>query len=102
MLQAIFVLFLIAGTTTSLGLCHPIERNWNRAVPGHCGDGNTALFASAIVGTILDILTVVLPLPIVWRLQMAVQKKVAITATFALGLRYVTSNPRLESAADHF
>ncbi|GKZ74138.1 hypothetical protein AnigIFM50267_011379 [Aspergillus niger] len=35
---------------------------------------------------VIDIIAVLLPIPIIWKLQMATEKKVAVTATFGLGL----------------
>lgn len=43
--------------------------------------------AAAAINMVLDVVIVLLPLPIVWRLQMPTQRKLGITVTFALGLR---------------
>lgn len=55
-------------------------------IPGSCGDLAKAEMAAAAFNLVLDVLIVLLPVPIVWRLQLPKQKKVGITATFALGL----------------
>jgi hypothetical protein len=56
-------------------------------ISGTCGDIATAEMAAAAFNLVLDVVIVLLPLPIVWKLQMPMQKKTGIMVTFALGLR---------------
>lgn len=72
---------------TTLTLCRPINFSWNKTIPGTCGDLAKAEMAAAAINMVLDVVIVLLPLPVVWGLQMSKQKKIGITATFALGLR---------------
>ncbi|KAL3253514.1 hypothetical protein ABHI18_009457 [Aspergillus niger] len=58
----------------------------NISLEGSCGDAVTAELAAAVINMVLDIIAVLLPIPIIWKLQMATEKKVAVTATFGLGL----------------
>ena len=82
------VLLNLASTFAALfRICTPVARNWDKSVSGSCGDETALLLWTAIINAALDVIIVVLPVPIVWRLNMAVQKKIAILATFALGLR---------------
>ena len=70
-----------------LRVCTPIQYNWDKSIDGTCGDDYALVLWTAIINAAIDVLIVLLPVPVVWRLHMAAQKKAAITATFALGLR---------------
>jgi len=65
----------------------PTQLQLEPKVPGSCGDLETAEIAAAAINMVLDVVIVLLPLPIVWKLQMPTQRKIGITITFALGLR---------------
>ena len=45
---------------------------------------------------IVDVMIIALPMPVVWRLQLATKKKVALTVTFGLGLVYGLSHHIVE------
>lgn len=55
-------------------------------VDGKCANTKAIELFSAAFNMVLDVWVVCLPLPIVWHLQMPKQKKIGISATFALGL----------------
>lgn len=77
------------GITTivgSIAQCAPISRNWNVAVPGHCIDKLAFARYTAIPNVITGFTMLLLPLPMVWRLNVTVQQKVALTATFLHGI----------------
>jgi hypothetical protein len=83
---SLVILFFIGSITTTLRLCKPVNFNWDKTIQGSCGDEGTAELAAAAINMCLDFCIVLLPLPIVWRLQMSTHKKVAVTATFSMGL----------------
>ncbi|PYH31614.1 uncharacterized protein BO87DRAFT_442259 [Aspergillus neoniger CBS 115656] len=85
-LEGIIVLYLIGSIATTLRLCRPLAYYWNPSLEGSCGNALTAELAAAVINMILDIIAVILPVPVIWKLQMATEKKVAVTATFGLGL----------------
>lgn len=71
-------------------LCRPIAYNWNRGIPGSCGDVRKIQYASAGFNMVIDLLVVLLPLPVVWRLQMSSRKKMGVSASFAIGVLFVS------------
>ncbi|KAJ5291527.1 integral membrane protein [Penicillium angulare] len=85
-------LFFIASITTTLRLCRPIASNWNKSIPSQCGDEMTAELAAAAFNMALDVGIVFLPLPVIWGLQMDIQKKAAVMATFGLSLGIAAIN----------
>ena len=66
-------------------ICRPISANWDPQA-GTCGDEKSFDLFIGICNMILDVTVVVLPLPIVWKLQMTRAKKIVLSAIFGMGL----------------
>ncbi|OCL04253.1 hypothetical protein AOQ84DRAFT_380783 [Glonium stellatum] len=87
MMITIVCLFFVGSITTTLRMCKPVQFSWDKKiVGGTCGDIGTAELAAAAFNLVLDVLIVLLPLPVVWRLRLPREKKISITITFAFGL----------------
>lgn len=68
-------------------ICKPIEYSWDYTIPGgSCGDQKAFDIFTAGVNLLQDFIVVVLPMPVLWRLQMATSRKLAVTGLFSLGL----------------
>ncbi|KAI0853708.1 hypothetical protein F5Y00DRAFT_257012 [Daldinia vernicosa] len=65
--------------------CIPPNKLWYPNTPGHCGDNNKMYTACATSDLGIDVIIILLPMPILWRLQMATSKKIALTFVFGLG-----------------
>ena len=76
---------IIAG----LLICRPLSRNWNFAVPGTCGSQPGFYFAMGIVNLIADGAIIVLPMPYLYRLQLATCRKVLAMALLGIGIGFV-------------
>ncbi|CAG8320515.1 unnamed protein product [Penicillium nalgiovense] len=79
-------LYWVSAVLTIALLCRPVAYNWDRTIPGTCGDVLKIQYASAGFNMGIDLGVVLLPLPIVWRLQMSSRKKTGVTASFAIGI----------------
>ncbi|KAM0806447.1 hypothetical protein BDR22DRAFT_968475 [Usnea florida] len=66
--------------------CSPIQKLWKPDIPGHCTSRHTLGVVSAVMAVILDFSILLLPLPLIWRLQMAWKKKSRVIAVFGVGL----------------
>ncbi|PVI01007.1 hypothetical protein DM02DRAFT_654907 [Periconia macrospinosa] len=67
-------------------ICQPVAFNWDRTIPGgQCGDYHAFWLASSILGAIFDLILIVLPLPVFWKLQLSLRRKIALTVLFGLG-----------------
>lgn len=74
--------------------CRPFAKTWNPMLPGHCGSNTGQVLATSIVNVVIDLIIIVLPMPMIWSLQMAQGRKLALTVTFGMGLMHVfTSEP---------
>lgn len=66
--------------------CNPREKFWNPLITtGHCLDGKAASKASGIFNVISDFAILIMPMPILWKLQMSLRKKLSTISVFALG-----------------
>jgi hypothetical protein len=84
------IVFIVAwGITALIGntfQCWPVQYYWIKHIHGHCMPGQTAFFV--IIGalsTVENIVIVLLPLPVVWKLQMPLQEKIELTFLFTVG-----------------
>ncbi|KAK1147218.1 hypothetical protein N8T08_001957 [Aspergillus melleus] len=65
--------------------CTPTEKVWNRLLPGRCIDVRTLFLGSGIPSLIINVMILVLPLPLLWRLQMKIIRKLLIIGVFLCG-----------------
>ena len=72
--------------------CRPFARIWNALLPGTCGSATANVLSTSIANMIVDTMIILLPMPVVWRLQMSTKKKVYLTVIFGLGLVYVLAS----------
>ncbi|KAI1381208.1 hypothetical protein F4677DRAFT_440421 [Hypoxylon crocopeplum] len=78
--------FFIGSIATSLSLCQPVAFDWDKTISGYCGDEAKAELVAAAFNMALDVVIVMLPLPVIWHLQLPTRKKVGISVTFGPGL----------------
>ncbi|CAD0037048.1 unnamed protein product, partial [Aureobasidium pullulans] len=76
--QIIFTILLSAG-------CRPIAKQWDPSIPGKCINALPAYFALGGTSLGWDLIIIILPFPILRRLQLDWQRKVALLAVFSLG-----------------
>ncbi|KAL4941179.1 hypothetical protein BDV06DRAFT_229847 [Aspergillus oleicola] len=61
--------------------------HWDRTIEGgYCGDSSKMQLSTAIVNMILDFLIVILPLPVLWQLQISLKRKVVLSCIFNLSI----------------
>ncbi|KAB8294167.1 hypothetical protein EYC80_009607 [Monilinia laxa] len=82
----VVIAYYLACVVTILASCQPISLNWDKTITGTCVNLEAIALFSAAFNMALDIWVVCLPLPIIWDLNMARKRKIAVSATFALGL----------------
>lgn len=65
--------------------CTPIPSYWDRSIPGTCLDSNLLGWMNAIGNIVTDLIVLILPIPVVWRLNLKRGRKWAVLGIFALG-----------------
>ena len=77
--------FFISGLASVIFECTPISYFWTRTGNGHCVNVTLLLYFSASLTVLADISILLLPMPIVWNLQMKRSKKIGVMGIFLLG-----------------
>lgn len=86
-LHGLCVAFCLMVILVALLICKPVEFNWTPTLPnGSCADQTSAFTASGVINLLLDIAIIVLPMPLLWNLQMATHKKVGLMVIFSVGV----------------
>ena len=76
----------VSQVLPTISQCSPIAYSWNKAiVGGHCINVHVMWIVQDILFLVLNIYVVVLPLPMVWNLQITRPEKIAISGMFLLG-----------------
>jgi hypothetical protein len=75
---------------SALLFCIPIAANWNRTIPGaKCGNIVAEFISVGTINLLIDVCIIVLPMPVLWSLQLPTRKKIGLTAIFGIGALYV-------------
>lgn len=88
-IMAISLSYAVSVLFQNIFLCRPIARNWDKTITGSCGNTTQAYEAFGIINLIIDLAIVILPMPLLWGLQLPIAKRVALTAIFGVGFVYV-------------
>ena len=65
--------------------CVPLSMVWDSHVKGHCLNVGLAATILAAFNVLTDVFILVLPMPLLWRLQMEFREKLPIIGMFLLG-----------------
>ncbi|KAL3429947.1 hypothetical protein BDV09DRAFT_189665 [Aspergillus tetrazonus] len=100
-LQAFNVLWLLGTILAVIFMCSPVAKVWNQSTPGHCRSPGDIWLGSGVSSVFIDVLILVLPIPILWGLQMKPSRKFLAVLVIILGhLVVVVSIGRLASVAE--
>lgn len=83
----ILVAWWIAIDILAIFQCNPVARQWDHSIPGHCYSLYGTFLGVTVPNVFIDVLLLVLPLPMLWKLQISLRKKFALIANFMLGYR---------------
>lgn len=87
------VAYLLAFEAISIFQCWPIPgawRAWDGTFHAKCRNVNLQGWMSATFSIILDVLTLILPLPSLYKLEMSMKKKIQIMMMFSVGVLYAS------------
>lgn len=84
------ILWVICITFLFIFICVPVQKLWNPSLPGRCINQVGTWIANAASTILTDLMILLLPVPQVWKLQLRLSEKLALTFAFGLGFLYVT------------
>ena len=87
--MAFVVAFFVAIIISDFLTCRPLSKVWNPLEPGVCENPRASLIALSSFNMVTDLIIIVLPMPMIWGLQMPTWRKLELTIIFALGFLYV-------------
>jgi len=79
-------IFYSVQMSLEIANCTPREKIWNPFVPGHCFHNHASFLAGGIFNIISDFAILILPMPVLGRLQVPLRKKLMMIAVFATGI----------------
>ena len=65
--------------------CIPPRKQWDIDVPGHCLDSLSTFVGAAAPNVLIDLIILVLPLPMLWKLRTTLRRKLLFTGAFVVG-----------------
>ncbi|MCJ1401855.1 hypothetical protein MMC11_005072 [Xylographa trunciseda] len=65
--------------------CTPVAKAWNPKLPGTCVPTYTSFMVASVPNTITDWFLLLLPLPMLWGLQIDLRRKIGLVAVFVCG-----------------
>lgn len=86
--------YLCSNFFTQLFGCRPPDKYWHSSYAGHCIDYTKAGLAYGSMNIISDLIIFVLPLPMIWRLQLSRKEKIGVSLMFMTGVMYAPNQPR--------
>ncbi|KAL7931949.1 hypothetical protein V8C35DRAFT_308954 [Trichoderma chlorosporum] len=100
--MAVTAAYTLAAVLLTIFACKPIEKSWNKALPGVCVNSISIWYSTSVLNIITDLLIIVLPLNEIRRLQLPMMKKLLLGGLFSLGvfviactvIRMITVSPQ--------
>ena len=81
----VIILIYLSATVVAVFQCIPVSYTWDKRIPGRCLDMRLLYYLGAANNVVTDLVILVLPMPVVWKLQMPRPKKYAVTGVFLMG-----------------
>ena len=69
--------------------CHPVHKYWDMKVEGNCIKGANIFVADGVTSVLSDVAILLLPMPLLWNLQLSTKRKLRLVAIFGGGTLYV-------------
>lgn len=79
----------LAGVIIAFAQCQPFAKNWHTTMPGHCWSGHVfidALYILQAITILSDLCYIVIPVFILWNVQMPRMKKLSVLSVIGLGV----------------
>ena len=83
------IAWFIAISAVSIFQCSPVQKQWDYTLPGHCLSFYGTFIGVTAPNVFIDLFLLLLPVPMLWKLQIRTTQKIALTANFLLGYRSV-------------
>ena len=82
---AVVIAWWIAIVLVSIFSCHPINGFWDATVKPRCINTEAFFVGNAVPNIVTDIIILLLPIRMIWRLHVSRDQKLALSFVFMLG-----------------
>ncbi|KAI1079137.1 hypothetical protein F5B20DRAFT_545089 [Whalleya microplaca] len=66
--------------------CIPVQKAWDNSIEGHCSSPAPVSYFTGVWNAVVDIYVLVLPIPMLWGLNMGPRRKARLGAVFGIGI----------------
>lgn len=91
-LLAIVAMYCTGSVAATIFQCRPIIRAFDKTTPGTCINTAKFWFANAGFSIATDIIILLLPLPLVWKLEVPITQRLALVGVFTMGIFVVVTS----------
>ena len=85
-LMVVNTLFYLIFGVVQIFQCSPIPKAWNPTLDGWCQNINSGLVFSPAVDFALNLAMLLLPIWMLWKLEIKIQKRLRAVTIFAVGI----------------
>ena len=85
LLLALVAAFFFGYLVAIFAQCTPFSMNWIKDETGTCVNMTAESRAGTLINTIFDTMITILPIPMIWDLQMPVKRRLGLVVLFGLG-----------------
>jgi len=90
-IHGVVLAWLIALLLSTVFLCIPVQKEWLKSLPGHCQNNEVVNLGTAIASVVIDVMILLLPMPMLWKLQARLTRKIFIFGVFICAYGYGTA-----------
>ena len=83
-LGVVLIIYYIISWILKIRICAPISAYWHLEMD-KCLDQSAIILGDSIISTVTDAIILVLPLPLIWSLQIPTDKKLRVGGMLAVG-----------------
>ena len=85
-LMLINTLFYFIWGIDQIVYCTPVQKSWNPSLPGSCQNISSGLVFSPVVDFVLNLAMLLVPIWILWKLELKIKQRLRAGIIFAFGL----------------
>ena len=67
-------------------ICRPMAVDWNASINGKCGNQIVSYVVLEILGLLLDFIIIMMPIPIIWSLQVNRARRFGLSFFFSIAI----------------
>lgn len=82
---AVVIAYWIVVIMATIFGCRPVQGYWDKTIKSYCINRGVLAIAVAGLNVLTDVVILLLPIPIIWHLQIALRQRFALSFVFLLG-----------------